>query len=166
MRNSGCVDRGQMPYPLPEWINDYLLRSADKIGRLWLGIKPDDDRPLMSMNFNEVGELRKMREGDGAGHERFRDRRTDYVAAALGFATKGASAFSRHDRTERDRLYLRIYDNPDLKLTDRPDLKLTDRRTLFHSIMKNEGIGTDQAVRNRLSRARTKRSRGPKHNST
>ena len=32
-RNQGCVERGIAPYPLPEWVNEYLLRSSDGIGR-------------------------------------------------------------------------------------------------------------------------------------
>jgi hypothetical protein len=68
-RNQRCVERGIAPYPLPEWVNEYLLRSSDKIGRLELGIRVEDDRPLPSINFNEVGELRKFLRATAAGIE-------------------------------------------------------------------------------------------------
>lgn len=42
-RNQGCLDRGEPTFPMPEWVNDYLLRGSEKIERLWLGIEPDDN---------------------------------------------------------------------------------------------------------------------------
>jgi hypothetical protein len=138
VHNRRLTDQGEAPHPFPAWINNYLLRSADKISRLWLGIRPEDDRPMADMNFD--GELRKVPEG-----ERLRDHRVDHLASALGFVRRGMNAFQRHDRTTRDADYLRIHDNPDLP---------TDVRWKFvDHIKKTEHIGTE-AVRNRLSKAR------------
>ena len=100
--------KAKAPYPFPEWINNYLHRSADKISRLWLGIRPEDDRPLADMNFD--GKLRKVPEGE----ELLRDHRVDHLASALGFVRRGMNAFQRHDRTTRAADYLRIHDNPEL----------------------------------------------------
>jgi hypothetical protein len=137
--NRRLTDQGEAPYPFPEWINNYLHRSADKISRLWLGIRPEDDRPLADMNFD--GKLRKVPEGE----ERLRDHRVDHLASALGFVRRGMNAFQRHDRTTRDADYLRIHDNP--------ELPRDVRRKFVDHIKKTEHIGTE-AVRNRLSKAR------------
>ena len=61
--NRKLLERGEAANPFPEWVNDYLLRSADKISRLWLGIRPEDDRPKADMSFDEVGGLRRVRQG-------------------------------------------------------------------------------------------------------
>jgi hypothetical protein len=139
VNNRQLLEQGEAAHPFPEWINNYLLRSADKISRLWLGIKPEDDRQLASINFNEIGELRKVPQ-----KERLRDDRVNHLASALGFVRRGMTAFQRHDRTTRDADYLRIYDDPDLP---------TDVRRKFVGQMTKH-IGTEQAVRNRLSKAR------------
>jgi hypothetical protein len=139
-RNNERGKRGS--YPMPRWINDYLLRSADKISRLSLGVRPEDDRPLLEIPVDEIGELRQVPQSD-----RLRDGRVDRVAVALGFVRQGSSAFQRHDRAERDQQYLVLYDNDEA--TD------ADQNLLVTSIMKNEGISSEQAVRNRLSKART-----------
>src|ERR1700722_8984359 len=114
------------------------------------------------MNFNEIGELRKVREveghnPDGSEKERFRDERINHVAAALGFVRgRAANAFQKHDRAERDGQYLAILtDDPDL---DDNKLKREVRDLLYRVIEKDEGISTE-AVRNRLSKARGARSR-------
>ncbi len=153
-RNGRLLQKGEAPYRLPDWINKYLLRTADKIGRLWLGIRPEDDRPLPSM-VNEIGELRKIPQGN-----RYRDDRIGHLASALGFVRQGASAFHRHDRIMRDADYLRIYDNPDLQ--DNKPYQKEIRQALVHAMMKNEGIATEEAVRNRLSKARAARRSRPK----
>jgi hypothetical protein len=154
--NSKLSKQGRVPHPLPGWINDYLLQSANKIGRLSLGIRPEDERPLASMNFNEVGELRAVCQTD-----RVRDTRTHHVASALGFVRKGESAFQRHDRIERDANYLRIHDDPSLQ-DDRPRQREA-QQILLRVMMKNEHLGTEQSARNRLSKARAARgSRTPR----
>jgi hypothetical protein len=96
---------------------------------------------------NEIGELRKVQQMD-----RFRDERISHLASALGFVRQGVSAFQRHDRAVRDAEYLRIYDNPDLQ-DDKP-LQREIRHALVEIIKKNEHIGTEEGVRNRLSKAR------------
>ena len=63
VHNRRLSEQGEAPHPFPEWINNYLLRSADKISRLWLGIRPEDDRPLADMGVDNIGELRKVPEG-------------------------------------------------------------------------------------------------------
>ena len=145
-KNQKLSQEGCEPYPLPEWINGYLVRSADKISRLSLGIRPEDDRPLNSMNFNEVGELRSVPEGS-----RSRDERARHVPAALGFVRQGATAFHHHDRVTRDAAYLKIYDNPEIQ--DNKPLQREVRATLVRMMKKNEG-GGDDAIKNRLSKAR------------
>jgi hypothetical protein len=149
--------RGEPPFPMPGWINDYLLRSADKIRRLSLGIPPEDDR--RDIPIDEIGVLRKVRHADGGGAERFRDERLKHVAPAMGFAAKGWTAFQRHDRAEDDALFLRIHDDPDLKdnkvlRTNNKALRTEVRQSLYGVIAKQEGLG-DGAIRNRLSAART-----------
>jgi hypothetical protein len=139
---------------LTEWVNEYLLRSSDKIGRLELGIRVEDDRPFPSMNVNEVGELRKVPHGKG-DKCRYRDVRTDHVASALGFVQKGWSAFQHHDKSTRDADYLGIYDG--LALEDQQHRRGI-RRTIIEMMMKNEGIDGERAARNRLSKARRKSS--------
>jgi hypothetical protein len=145
--NRRLTDQGEAPYPFPEWINNYLLRSADKISRLWLGIRPEDDRPLADIGFDNIGELRKVPQG-----ERLHDARIDHVASALGFVRPGVTAFQRHDRTTRDAEYLRIYDNPDLQGDRRYQTEV--RRAVVGQMKKREHIGSEQAVINRLSKAR------------
>jgi len=144
VRNS---EKGRDPFPTPEWINHYLLRAADKVGRLWLGIHPKEDRPLSEIGVNAIGELR-MR-GKGA---KVRDARADYVAAALEFTQKGVSAFQKHDRLERDEQYLQIADNPELD--DHPSMKRETSELLQTVMRKNEGISSPAAAQNRLSQAR------------
>jgi hypothetical protein len=139
--NRKLLKQGEAAGPFPEWVNDYLHRSADKIGRLWLGIRPEDDRPMADIGFDEVGELKQVRQGG-----RLRDDRISHVAAALGFARRGVTAFQRHDRTTRDADYIKIYDDP--------DLQIEGRRAVVSQMKKTEHINTDQAVRNRLSKAR------------
>jgi hypothetical protein len=146
VHNRRLMDQGKAPHPFPEWINNYLLRSADKISRLWHGIRPEDDRDLAFVNFNEIGELRKVPQG-----ERRRDNRINHVASALGFVRNGATAFQRHDRARRDADYLRVYDNPDLQ-GNRP-LQTDVRRAVLLAMKKNEHIDTE-AAKNRLSKAR------------
>jgi len=147
--NKVRTDRGLSPYPLPGWIDDYLLMASEKIARLSLGIAPE---ALQSIPFDEVGALRKVRQvdgrnADGTEAERFRDTRSDHVAAALGFAGDGGTAFRRHDKLVRDAQYLRIYDDPDLG---------SSRDPLVSQIQKIEGIGSVEAVRNRMAKARKK----------
>jgi hypothetical protein len=149
-RNQRCVEQGIAPYPLPEWVNEYLLRSADKIGRLELGIRVEDDRPLSSMNFNEVGELRKVPEGKGG---RCRDARSDHVAAALGLVRKGWNAFQHHDKSIRNAQYLELYDNPALK--DDKHLRREVQGIVIGQMKKNEHM-EEPAAHNRLSKARRK----------
>jgi hypothetical protein len=153
-RNGRLLREGEAPCRFPEWINNYLLRTADKIGRLWLGIRPEDDRPLTSM-VNEIGELRKVQQMD-----RFRDDRISHLASALGFVRQGVSAFRRHDRTVRDAEYLKIYDDPDLE--DNKPHQQEVRQALVRVVMRNEGISTEEAVKNRLSKARKARRSRPK----
>jgi hypothetical protein len=145
VHNRRLTNQGAAPHPFPEWVNNYLLRSADKIGRLWLGIRPKDDRPVADIGVDKCGELRKVPQ---AG--RLRDARINHLASALGFVRTGMTAFQRHDRTTRDADYLRIYDDPDLP---------TEGRRKFVAQMKDtEHSGTEQAVRNRLSKARRSKS--------
>jgi hypothetical protein len=151
-RNRELTSQGEAPYPMPEWLNSYLLRSAEKIGRLGLGISPSDDRSFDEIGFDNIGELRKVLQGD-----RYRDDRANHVAPALGFVRKGANAFQAHDRAETDAGYLRVHDNPDLA-DNRPSQREV-RKLLAGVIKKNERFATDEAVRNRLSAARSRRAR-------
>jgi hypothetical protein len=148
-KNKNLSERGAEPYPLPDWISSYLLRSADKISRLSLGIHPEDDRPLALMNVGEVGCLRKVRQAD-----RDRDVRATSVGTAFGFVRKGKSAFQHHDRAERDSQYLGIYDDP--SLDDEKPVQREVRRAVLMAMMKNEHIGSE-AAKNRLSKARASR---------
>ena len=141
VHNRRLTDQGEAPHPFPAWINNYLLRSADKISRLWLGIRPEDDRPLADIGVDNIGELRKVPEGG-----RLRDDRINHVASALGFVRPGVTAFQRHDRVARDADYLRLLD-------DR-DLQRKDRRAIVNQMKNTEHIGTDEAAWNRLSKAR------------
>ena len=130
------------PFPLPEWVSNYLAQAADKIGRLELGIRPEDNRPLGTIPFDEVGELRKV---PHAG--RSRDDRTRHLAGALGFVRNGVTAFQRHDRTRLDALYLHIHDDREAT----PQV----RRAVVQAM---KTVGTAEGGRNRLSKAR-RRSR-------
>ena len=77
------------------------------------------------------------------------------MAAALGFVHKGWNAFRQHDRSTSDAEYLSICDDPSLK--DNKQLQREVRRVIINVMMKNDGI-TEQAARNRLSKARRERS--------
>jgi hypothetical protein len=148
VHNRRLSEQGEAAHPFPEWINNYLLRSASKIGRLSLGIRPKDDRPIADIGVDNIGELRKVPEVERLRDpraERLRDKRIKHVASALGFVRKGVTAFQRHDRVTRDADYLWIYDNP--------DLPRDVRRKFVDHIKKTEHIDT-AAVRNRLSKAR------------
>lgn len=147
VHNRRLTDQGEAPHPFPAWINNYLLRSADKISRLWLGIRPEDDRPSADIGVDNIGELRKVPEGG-----RLRDDRINHIASALGFVRPGVTAFQRHDGATRDADYLRIYDDPDLQGNRRYQTEV--RRAVVDQMKKTERIGTDEAVRNRLSKAR------------
>lgn len=141
--------RGDALVPFPEWLNDYLLRCGDKIGRLWLGIKPDDGREIRDIGADNVGELRRAERG-----QQTRDVRGDYVTAALGFTIKGKTVFQKVDQVVRDQDYLSLYDDPDY--SDNEPLKKEVRRIVLDQMMKQENI-TKAAALNRLSAARTKR---------
>jgi hypothetical protein len=168
-RNKGCAERGLAPYPMPDWVNDYLLQSADKISRLWLGIRPADNRPLWRGVGQDLGSIafHKKDSKDLIGYLRGNkkdgkpDTRVEHVAAALGFAGGGEggwSAFKRHDRAARDTQYLAIYDHRDLD-TAEARVRRDVRETLCNTIKKNpnERLSTDQTIRNRLSAARRAR---------
>jgi hypothetical protein len=145
--NRKLQSKGHAPYPIPSWLNEYLFRAAEKIGRLSVGIPPEDDEPLSPSS--RWGELCK-----DPRDKQSRDRRTGEVASALGFVRgKRASAFQKNDRITRDADYVRMYDDPHLE----EDKVLQDgiRSSLIQKIRKNESINSDEAVRNRLSLART-----------
>jgi hypothetical protein len=148
-RNLDCSRSGGKPHPFPAWINSYIARGAEKISRLWLGIKTDDDQPLSEKGISGTGELRKVPHGkkDSASELRYRDVRADHVASALGFVQKGRSAFQHHDKSTSDAQYLEIYDVH--------ALEDQQRRTVIEQMMKNESI-TEAAARNRPSKARRK----------
>jgi hypothetical protein len=154
-QNNDSRQRGGDPYQMPEWLSDYLLRSAAKIGRLSVGIRPDDDRPL-DENFDGWGALcgvpeTEKRTPGGGKLERFRDKRADEVASALGFRTKGLNAFQRHDRASQDLANLEILADPDVM----QDKAL---RAKFFRIIAEKNHISVPAARNRLSKAR-RRSR-------
>jgi hypothetical protein len=144
------------PAPFPAWVIRYLSAASEKVGRLWLGIRPDDDQPLLEKNFSDIGGLRMVLRGEG-DKRRPRDVRTEHVAEALGFGQKGRSAFRQHDQSTRDADYLRKYDNPALE--EDKQLKHEVQSGVIKMMMKNEGIDSEEAARNRLSRARYARSR-------
>lgn len=156
-RNSEWPDA---PYAMPAWLNEYLRRAADKISRLHLGIRPDDDRPSDEIGF--IGELRKVPQSDGAKAmkpTRCRDERARYVGDALGFVGKGWNAFARHDRVEADESLLRVYD------ADFGDNKAyrDETRELLFSVLNKQAAENEQksvspeGFKNRVSKARTAR---------
>lgn len=163
-RNLDCSPSGGKPYPFPAWINNYLYRGAEKISRLWLGIKTDDDQPLLEKGLSGVGELRKVAYGKkgGASELRYRDDRAKHVTAALGFVQKGRNAFQHHDKSTRDADYLQIHDDPALE--DNKQLRRDVRRIVIEQMKKNEHID-EPAARNRLSKAR-RQSSGKRHHQT
>lgn len=157
-RNKDLRDRGRAPHPIPVWINEYLVRSANKIARLSVGIRPDDDRALSPMsNFSELCEVLRAQgyNDDGGKSKQFRDERTHHVASALGFVMKGASAFQRNDRIERDNRYLRVYDDPQLEYDK--VLQRDIRACVTRAIVENEGIDGEQANKGRLPQTRETR---------
>lgn len=143
------------PYPFPAWVDSYLAAAAEKVDRLWLGIHPDEDQ---LPSISDIGKLRKVPYGqkDGTSELRYRDDRKKHVATALGFVHKGWNAFRQHDRSTSDAQFLSMYDDPTLE--DNKQLRREVRRTIINVMMKNESI-SEQAARNRLSKARRERSR-------
>jgi len=141
--NKACsITDATMAFPFPLWINDYLLRSSEKIGRLSCGIRPEDDREL-DASFDGWGDL--MARPDGRSG-RVRDTRADHVASALGFVSKGANAFQRHDRASMDRHNVRLL----YEVRHRWGLDVSE----LLGIMAAKNHMTKAAYENRLSIAR------------
>ena len=149
--NRNRAAAGEAAIPIPDWLNEYLLRCADKIGRLWLGIRPDDNRTISEIGPDNVGELRKVQRG-----ERVRDERAGDVAAALGFVIKGTTVFQKVDQISKDEAFLDSYDNPDL-LDNKALVKEIQELTL-NTMMRQDSI-TEGSAKNRLSKARERRRR-------
>lgn len=137
---------GNPLYPFPEWLEDYLRCCAEKIARLHLGIKPEDNRTIEEIGVSNVGELRKVRDGNS-----FRDARADHVGGALGFVRPGTNIFRSHDKAIRDERSLSIYDHE--QLGENKPLQREIRRAVIQQMKDAENID-DGAAQNRLSKAR------------
>ena len=154
--NERQVKRRLELYPVPTWLSDYMTRCADKLCRLALGIAPADDRSTLDMGFDEVGRLRRVPQSDGPGATRFRDERASHVAQALGLAGDGWNAFQKHDRLTADAQHLEVWDDPHLQ--EDPKLQKEVRGSLLGLVKDQESI-TEEAFKNRLSKARRRQRR-------
>ena len=140
-RNKDLCDKGRPPHPIPVWINDYLTRSASKIARLSLGVRPDDDQPLSpSSNFDARSKVLLTQGRSNDDGNLSRDERTDHVASALGFVRREASAFQRYGHTESSDWYLRTHDDPQLEYDK--VLQRDFRGRLMRNNVRNKGTKT------------------------
>lgn len=157
----------ETPYPMPAWLNDYLLHSAQKITRLADGIRPDDERPIREIiESGALGYLRKVKQADGAKalkDVRLRDERAAHIGTALGLAGAGWNGFQRHDQIRHDEMLLHSLDDPTLQ--DDPLMRDIVRKRLYATVARPEGMlettMSEAAFSNRASKARGARRKRP-----